>query len=111
VAFGNSCPRCGNGRLFDGFLALKPKCESCGLDYAFADSGDGPAVFVILLAGALIVALVLVVEVNWQPPIWLHLAIFLPLTLITCLGMLRPLKAAMIHQQFAKKAEQARTDR
>jgi uncharacterized protein (DUF983 family) len=111
MAFGNRCPRCGNGRLFDGYLALKPKCESCGLDYAFADAGDGPAVFVILLAGAVIVALLLWVETTWQPPIWLLLAIFLPLTLFVCLGMIRPLKAAMIRRQYATKAEQARTGR
>lgn len=108
MAFGNQCPKCGNGVLLDGFLKLKPSCSSCGLDYAFADSGDGPAVFVILLAGAAIVALVLWTEVNYQPPIWLHLVLFLPLTLILCLGMLRPLKAALIHQQYRKQAEQGR---
>jgi uncharacterized protein (DUF983 family) len=108
MSLGNHCPKCGNGALFDGFLKLKPRCERCGIDYGFADSGDGPAVFVILLAGALVVALVLWVEVTWEPPIWLHLAVFLPLTLVVCLGMLRPLKAALIHQQFRKRAEQGR---
>jgi uncharacterized protein (DUF983 family) len=108
MAFGNHCPRCGNGRLFDGFVKLKPSCSSCGLDYSFADSGDGPAVFVILLAGAAIVGLLLWTEVTFEPPVWVHLAIFLPLTLVVSLGLLRPLKAALIHQQFRKKAEQGR---
>jgi uncharacterized protein (DUF983 family) len=45
------CPRCGEGRLFQGFLTLRPKCERCGLDYSFADAADGPAVFVIFISG------------------------------------------------------------
>ena len=108
---GNSCPRCGRGELFDGFIALKPRCESCGLSYDFADSGDGPAVFIMLGGGALVVGLALWTEVNYAPPIWVHALIFLPLTLLVCVGMLRPLKAAMIHQQYRTKAEQGRFER
>jgi uncharacterized protein (DUF983 family) len=108
MASGNSCPRCGNGKLFDGFVSLKPSCSSCGLSYDFADAGDGPAVFIIMGAGALIVGLTLWTEINYAPPIWVHFAIFMPLTLIVCLGMLRPLKALMIHRQYATKAEQGR---
>src|SRR5262245_45730672 len=55
------CPDCGQGRLFDGFLALRPRCEHCGLDYSFADAADGPAVFVILLSGFIVVFAALVV--------------------------------------------------
>jgi uncharacterized protein (DUF983 family) len=102
------CPRCGEGKLFEGFLALRPNCQACKLDYAFADSGDGPAVFVILIAGFLIVGLVLWTEINYEPPIWMHLALFLPLTLIVTLGMLRPLKGLMIGLQYKNKAEQGR---
>ncbi|MGL5114304.1 MAG: DUF983 domain-containing protein [Beijerinckiaceae bacterium] len=105
---GDSCPRCGNGKLFDGFLALKPSCQSCGLAYDFADSGDGPAVFIIMAAGALVVGAALWTEINYQPPIWVLLAIFLPLALVVCLGLLRPMKALMIHRQYATRAEQGR---
>jgi uncharacterized protein (DUF983 family) len=108
---GNSCPRCGNGKLFDGFLGLKPACTSCGLSYDFADAGDGPAVFVILGAGALMAGLVLWTEVNYQPPLWVHAAIFLPMTLGVCLALLRPLKAALIHRQYALGAEQGRFEK
>jgi uncharacterized protein (DUF983 family) len=108
---GNTCPRCGNGRLFDGFLALKPSCQSCGLSYDFADAGDGPAVFVILGAGAAMAALILWTEVTYEPPIWLHMVVFLPLTLVVCLAMLRPLKAALIHRQYATRAAEGRIDR
>src|SRR6266571_5661958 len=59
------CPRCGKGRLFDGFLALRPRCEACGLDFSFADSGDGPAVFVMFIAGFIVVGCALLVEVKY----------------------------------------------
>lgn len=105
------CPRCGEGKLFDGFLKLAPSCRACGLDYKFADSGDGPAVFVILIAGFLIVGALLWTEITYEPPFWVHLVIFLPLTLVVCLGMLRPLKGVMIALQFRNKAEEGRLDR
>jgi uncharacterized protein (DUF983 family) len=107
---GNACPRCGNGRLFDGFLALKPSCQSCGLSYDFADAGDGPAVFVILGAGAVMAALILWADATFEPPMWLLGLIFVPLTLVVCLAMLRPLKAALIHRQYATRAAQGRLE-
>lgn len=108
VGLAGRCPRCGEGKLFDGFLTLAPSCRACHLDYQFADSGDGPAVFVILIAGFLIVGLVLWTEITYEPPIWLHLVVFLPLTLLVCLGMLRPLKGLMIALQFRNRAEEGR---
>lgn len=104
------CPRCGQGGLFDGFLSLKGSCAACGLDYSFADSGDGPAVFVIMLVGFVIVGLVLFVELSFQPPIWLHLLLWLPLTVILAASVLRPLKGLMIALQFKHKAEEGRLD-
>ena len=67
------CPRCGEGKLFDGFLKLRPRCDACGLDFSFADSADGPAVFIMLIAGFVVLALALCVEITYEPPIWLHL--------------------------------------
>ena len=104
------CPRCGKGRLFQGFHNLRPRCEACGLDYGFADAGDGPAVFIILLAGFPMAFGALFVEVAFNPPIWLLLVIFLPLTLITCLLLLRPMKGLMLAAQFANRASEARRD-
>jgi uncharacterized protein (DUF983 family) len=105
------CPRCGDGRLFKGFVSLNPRCEACKLDFAFADSGDGPAVFIILIAGFLIVFLALAVEVVYSPPYWLHLLIFLPLTLIVSLGLLRPMKGLMIGLQYRNKAGQGHLEK
>ena len=75
------CPRCGEGRLFAGYLTLAPRCERCNLDFSFADAGDGPAVFVILIAGFIVVGSALVVEATWRPPYWLHAVLWLPLLL------------------------------
>jgi uncharacterized protein (DUF983 family) len=105
------CPQCGEGKLFDGFLKLAPACDQCGLDYKFADAGDGPAVFVILLAGFLVLGVALWVELTYEPPFWLHLVIFLPLTVIVCLGLLRPLKSLMVALQFHNKAAEGRTEK
>src|SRR5882762_2542334 len=102
------CPRCGKGKLYAGFLTLAPRCESCGLDYAFIDAGDGPAVFVILLAGAIVVAAALITEVKYQPPYWVHAALWLPLILIVTLWPLRGLKSLLISLQYHHKASQAK---
>jgi uncharacterized protein (DUF983 family) len=98
------CPRCGKGPLFKGFLTIAPKCAVCGLDFAPIDTGDGPAVFVILIAGFLIVGAALVTEVLFAPPYWVHLVLWLPLTLIVSLGLLRPIKTALAALQYKHRA-------
>jgi len=80
------CPRCGKDKLFQGFLTLKPRCESCGLDYSFIDAGDGPAVFIIMFAGFVVVGCALAVEVLYRPPFWLHALLWGPLILLVTLG-------------------------
>jgi uncharacterized protein (DUF983 family) len=105
------CPRCGKGKLLQGFLTLRPCCEVCGLDFAFADSGDGPAVFIILIAGFIVVGAALVTEVLYQPPIWVHAVLWAPLILIVTLGPLRPLKGLMIALQYHHSAAEGRLDR
>jgi uncharacterized protein (DUF983 family) len=102
------CPRCGEGKLFSGFLTLKAGCESCGLDYAFIDSGDGPAVFIIMIAGAIVVAAALIVEVKYQPPFWVHAVLWLPLILAITLLPLRAMKSLLIALQFHHKAAPGR---
>lgn len=104
------CPRCGKGKLFQGFLTLRPACESCGLDYAFIDAGDGPAVFVILLAGFIVVGCALVVEFKYAPPFWLHAVLWLPLILLTTLLPLRSMKGLLIAMQYRHKAAEGRLE-
>lgn len=104
------CPNCGEGHLFDGYLKVAERCEACGFDLKRADSGDGPAVFVILIAGFLVSFAALFTEIAVRPPIWLHLIVWLPLTLILSLVLVRPLKGIMLAAQFANKASEARRD-
>lgn len=90
------CPACGEGRLFDGFLTVARRCPACGLDFTGLDTGDGPAVFVILVGGLIVVAGALIVEVTITPPYWVHAAIWLPAILLVTLGLLRPFKATLV---------------
>jgi uncharacterized protein (DUF983 family) len=102
------CPRCGLGRLFTGFLTVAPRCEHCGLDFGFADAGDGPAVFVTLAVGTLVVGLALILDIMYEPPIWIHFVISLPLAIVLCLAVLRPAKGILVALQYRNKAEQGR---
>jgi uncharacterized protein (DUF983 family) len=102
------CPRCGEGRLFSGVLTVAPSCEVCGLDYGFADSADGPAVFVMFIAGFLVVAVAIWLEVAYTPPWWVHAMVQLPLVIGVSIAMLRPLKGLLIVLQYVNRAEEAR---
>jgi uncharacterized protein (DUF983 family) len=102
------CPNCGEGQLFEGFLKVSPRCEACGFDLAKADSGDGPAVFVILIGGFVAAFGALFTEVAFDPPVWLILAVWMPMTIAICLALLRPFKGAMLAAQFMNKASESR---
>ena len=102
------CPRCGKGSLFAGYLKIARSCSACDLNYAGFEAGDGPAVFVILIVGAIVAGGALIVEVAFQPPYWVHAAIWGPALLILSLGLLRPLKAALIVLQYKHRAEEGR---
>ena len=104
------CPACGEGKLFQGFLTLRPRCDKCGLDYDFIDAGDGPAVFIILAAGFIVVFAALIVEFTYQPPFWLHAVLWLPLILAVTLLPLRPTKALLIALQHRHKAAEDKLD-
>jgi uncharacterized protein (DUF983 family) len=102
------CPACGQGRLFQGFLSLRPRCEHCGLDFSFADSADAPAFFVMFFSGFIVAGSALAVEVLYSPPYWVHALLWGPLILITALLPLRPLKGLMIGLQYHHKAAEGR---
>ena len=105
------CPRCGEGKLFDGFLAVRPACANCGLDFSFADSGDGPVVFVILIVGFVVVGAALWMEVTLNPPLWLHFLLWAPLATVFSLVLMRMLKGMLINLQFRHKAKPGEIDR
>jgi uncharacterized protein (DUF983 family) len=102
------CPRCGKGKLFDGFLTLRPRCEHCGLDFSFADSADGPAFFVMFISGFVVAGAALAVEMIYAPPYWVHALLWAPLILLTTLGPLRPVKGLLIALQYHHKAAEGR---
>jgi uncharacterized protein (DUF983 family) len=98
------CPRCGRGKLFAGFLNVAPACAACGLDYGFADSGDGPAVFVIFAVAPIVIILAFIVEALFHPAPWMHLVLWIPTIIILSLLFLRPFKATMIALQYQRGA-------
>lgn len=104
------CPNCGRGPLFSGYLKVAPTCRACGFDLKAADSGDGPAVFIILIVGFLVGFAALWTEIAYSPPIWLHLALWLPLALILCLVLLPPFKGVLVALQFHHQASEVRND-
>jgi uncharacterized protein (DUF983 family) len=102
------CPQCGQGPLFDGYIAVGKSCRACGLDYAIFDPGDGPAVFGILIVGAIVAGLALWVEFTWSPPTWLHLVLWIPLICLLTFVFLRLAKSALLVLQYKHKAGEGR---
>jgi uncharacterized protein (DUF983 family) len=102
------CPRCGQGPLFSGYLRVAPACSACRLDYAPFDAGDGPAVFVILIVGAIVAGSALFVEVTYEPPYWVHAVLWLPSILILSFAMLRFMKSLLLVLQYKHKAGEGR---
>ncbi|WMS44785.1 DUF983 domain-containing protein [Acuticoccus sp. MNP-M23] len=94
------CPRCGKGKLFKGFLTLRKKCDVCGLNFDFADPADGPAFFVMCFAVVPALAVATVIEISYEPPVWVHLITTLPMIVLACIAPLRPLKAWLVASQF-----------
>ncbi len=101
-----SCPRCGEGKLFAGLLAPAKACANCQMDFGFIDSGDGPAVFVILIIGFVITGLAMVVEVNYSPPIWVHMVLWTPAIIGLSIWALRVCKGIMIALQYQAGASE-----
>lgn len=98
------CPRCGEGPLLRGFLKIRDNCPACGLDYSFADPADGPAFFGMSLVGVLGMALFMWFEFSVHPPVWVHMVVTMPLLVLACLAVLRPLKGWLVSEQYVHKA-------
>lgn len=101
------CPKCGARTLFEGVAQFAPRCPACGLDYGQFNVGDGPAAFLTLIIGALVVGLALWVELAWHPPFWVHIVLWVPLTLGAVIWGLRAGKAALLAAEFRRKAGEA----
>jgi uncharacterized protein (DUF983 family) len=99
--FWGFCPKCGQGRLFGAFLKVADHCDVCGESFHHQRADDAPSYFVILIVGHIVVPLALAVEVAFRPPYLVHLLLWLPLTLGLSIGLLQPIKGAIIGWQWA----------
>lgn len=79
---------------------MRERCDVCGLDLQAHDTGDGPAVLVILLLGTIVVAMAFWVEFHFEPPLWVHAVLWPVVTIPLALLMMRPLKAAFVAVQY-----------
>jgi uncharacterized protein (DUF983 family) len=98
------CPRCGSGPLYEGLLTVRERCSVCALDLRNQDPGDGPAVFVILILGFIVVGLAALLEIKFAPPLWVHAVLWLPIILGGAIVMLRTFKAILLALQFRHRA-------
>lgn len=111
VALGGLCPRCGAKTLFGGFASFAPKCTNCGLDFSSFNVGDGPAAFLTLILGAIVTALAITLELTLHPPLWLHMAIWIPVTAAGVVLSLRAAKGALIAAEYRNAAHEGRIAR
>jgi uncharacterized protein (DUF983 family) len=102
------CPRCGIGPLFDGWVKFAPRCSSCGLDLSAFNVGDGPAAFLILIVGGLVTALALMLQLSAEPPFWVHILLWVPITTALVILCLRVSKAALLILEYRNKAREGR---
>ncbi len=110
AALFGSCPRCGARTLFDGWIKFADTCDNCGLAYNKFNVGDGPAAFLTLGVGAIIVVLALWLQLSVEPPWWVHAILWVPLTVIGVIAGLRVTKAWLLVTEYQRRAEEHRHD-
>ena len=110
AGLGGRCPRCGEGRLFAGFLRLEDRCDSCGLQLSQLNAADGPAFFAMSAVGIFVGFAALFMEVLYSPPVWVHLAIWFPMIGVLCLLLLRPIKGVMVGLTFRHRGAETHSD-
>ncbi|WP_292899101.1 DUF983 domain-containing protein [Nitratireductor sp.] len=104
------CPQCQQGHIFKGYLQLAKSCEVCGLDYSFADPADGPAFFAMTIAAVPALAFGVWFQMAFELPLWVHVFTTVPLTILSCMALLRPLKGWLVCSQYFHKAEEGSID-
>ena len=111
VALRGLCPSCGAPTLFSGLASFAPKCRACGLDYNSFNVGDGPAAFLIFIVGGLITGLAIWLELAFEPPFWVHVLIWVPLTAVLVVGLLRLSKGLLLALEYRHRAREAQIQR
>jgi uncharacterized protein (DUF983 family) len=97
------CPNCDRGRLFRAYLKVVDRCAVCGEEYVHQRADDAPPYFVILITGHILVPIALAVEIALSPPYWVHVLLWGPLTIALVLGLLQPVKGAIVAWQWANR--------
>ena len=108
VALRGLCPRCGANSLYKGLASFQPRCRACGLDYSGFNVGDGPAAFLIFAIGGLITGLAIWLELAAEPPFWVHILLWAPLTAVAVIGSLRVAKGLLLALEYRHKAAEER---
>lgn len=111
AALSGLCPRCGARSLFAGIARFSEKCASCGLDFSDFNVGDGPAAFLTLIVGTLVVILAIWVQLAFEPAFWVHVVLWVPLTVILTVGGLRVAKGALLASEYRNRAREAGRDK
>ncbi len=106
ATLGCRCPRCGEGRLFDGLLSIRPACTVCGLDFTGADTGDAFAVPILIVLGAIIVGAAFWLDTRFAPPLWVHAVIWPPVTAVLVVVMTRYIKSFFTVQQYHTRRDE-----
>ena len=104
------CPRCGKGKMFDGWLKITKRCDACDLDYDFAQPDDGPAFFAMCVVAFPLLFVIVGIEVVYEPAWWVHFLLTPLLLIAPCLASLRPIKGWLVASQYLNKAREAGTD-
>jgi uncharacterized protein (DUF983 family) len=102
------CPKCGAKGLFAGLVNFAPKCGNCGLDYTKFNVGDGAAAFLTMIIGALSISLAMWVEFTWEPPVWVHVVLWVPFITGGVIWGLRVAKAVLLAAEYKTKAGEGR---
>lgn len=108
AALGGLCPRCGARTLYQGLLRFAPACRACGLDFSTFNVGDGPAAFLILIVGALVTAAAITVQLMFSPPFWVHVLLWVPVTAVAVIALLRMSKALLLALEYRHRAAEGR---
>ena len=104
------CPNCGDGAIFDGYLTIRDACPDCGQELHHHQADDAPPYFAITIVGHIVVSLVVIVESQYRPALWIHAALWIPLTIMLALAFLRPIKGAIVAYQWALRMHGFETD-
>jgi uncharacterized protein (DUF983 family) len=104
------CPRCGATGLFASAISFKKSCSACALDFESFNVGDGPAAFIILIIGAIVSIGAVALQLSAEPPFWVHILIWIPVTMILALLSLRAGKAALLSAEYRNQARQGKLD-